>query len=80
MLVITVTDSFTGRSETAHIPGEFASSFRSLIGERRNELGSKMAGAHKYEQEDAQTRAMAAMGAFASALNAVVATEDPHYA
>lgn len=78
MLTITLTQN--GHTAVAEIPSEFAASFRSLITEKRNDLGGRMAGAHKYEQEDAQTRAMAAMGTFAAALNTIQPTEDPHYA
>lgn len=80
MLIIAIVDTHTGLSSTAEIPSEFAHSFRSAIAERREQLGSKATGAYQYEREDAITRAVAAMGTFAAALNTTVPKEDPDYA
>ena len=45
----------------------------------RNELGERLSGIHRYEKEDALTRAMAAVGAFAAVINAVIPEGDKDY-
>jgi len=64
----------------AMIPDAHGPAFRSAIEEIRNELGERLAGAHKYEKEDALTKAASAVGAFAGILNSVVPEGDKDYA
>ena len=61
------------------IPDAFGPAFRSFVEEMRNELGERLAGIHRYEREDALTRAMAAVGPFAATVNAIIPKGDPDY-
>jgi len=61
------------------IPSEFGPALRSAVNEMRNELGERAAGAYQYQKEDALTRAIAAVGALAAAINQVIPKEDPDY-
>jgi len=61
------------------IPDEFAPALRSFVEEMRNELGERLSGIHRYEKEDALTRAMAAVGPLAALVNAVIPDGDPDY-
>ena len=63
----------------ATIPDEHGPALRSAIAEIRNELGERASGAHSYDKEDAIVRAISALAALASAINAVITEEDPHY-
>lgn len=80
MLTLQIVDNDTGASAIAEIPAAHAPALRSAVTEIRQELGERLAGAHKYGKEDALTRAVSAIGAFASALNRVVLVEDRDYA
>lgn len=79
MIVITILDDVSLRMETAEIPRDFAPAFRSAVNEIRNELGERLAGMHRYEKEDATTRAVAAIAPFAAAVNKVIPADDPDY-
>ena len=81
MLCITLTnkDDLPFRSSQVDIPDVFTPAFRSFVEEMSNELGERLAGIHRYEKEDALTRAVAAVGPFRAALNAVVPKGDPDY-
>ena len=77
MLRITVAHRST--EKTVEIPSEFAPAFRSFVEEMRNELGERLSGIHRFEKEDALTRAMAAVGPFAAAVNHVIPEGDKDY-
>lgn len=77
MIYITVNGD--GRTREAEIPDEHGPALRSAINEHRNELGERLAGAHKFDKEDALTRAVSSFGQLAAAINAVIPKEDPDY-
>lgn len=79
MIVIAITDTATDVTARATVPGAHGPSLRSAVQEMRNELGERLSGLHKFDKEDALTRASNAVNAFAGALNAVVLTEDKDY-
>lgn len=78
--MLKITLKHRNKTITADIPSSQAPAFRSALEEMRNELGGRASGAHKYAKEDALTRAVAAVGKFAAALNYVVTEGDPNYA
>lgn len=61
------------------IPALHGPAFRSAIDEISNKLGERLSGAHRYDKEDALTRAVSAMGAFRGAVNAVIPEGDKDY-
>jgi hypothetical protein len=67
------------RIAVAEIPSAFGPAGRSAINELRNLLGERLAGAHQFTKEDALTRAVAFIGAFAGALNGVIPQGDRDY-
>jgi hypothetical protein len=79
MLEVTFRDTTTGVQQTASIPSAHAPALRSAINERRNEVGERASGAHKFLKEAALTRGISALGILAAALNSVVPEEDPCY-
>jgi hypothetical protein len=78
--MLKITLKHGSKSITANIPSSQAPAFRSAVEEMRNELGGRASGAHKYPKEDALTRAVAAFGSFAAAVNYIVTEGDPNYA
>lgn len=72
MLTIQIIDNEGGLSAIAEIPAAHAPAFRSAVTELRNELGERVAGAHRYGKEAALTRAVSGVGNFAGAVNRVI--------
>lgn len=79
MITIQIVDDETQRSSVALIPSIQGPSLRSALTKFRNDQGELASGAYRYEKEDAQTRAMSGLGAFAAALNRVILEEDAEY-
>jgi hypothetical protein len=77
MIQITVEEGAS--VSVADIPSALGPALRSAIEELRNELGERAAGAHKYDKEDAITRAITAVGTLAATINAVIPEGDPAY-
>lgn len=77
--MLRITATHRSVEKTTEIPDEFAPAFRSFVEEMRNELGERLSGIHRYEKEDALTRAMAAVGAFAALINAIIPEGDKDY-
>jgi hypothetical protein len=77
--MLTITFVQNGKSASAQIPTVFAPALHSAIAEIRGEVGERIAGSHKHHREESLTRAIAALGEMAAALNFVVPEGDPHY-
>lgn len=79
MIRVYVTDDTTGREGCASIPSDLGPSLRSFIGLVRNDLGERASGSYRFEKEDALTRATAAFGPLAAAINQALPVEDPDF-
>lgn len=77
MIRITVQDGT--HTATAEIPSEQGPALRSALAEIRNEVGERLAGAHRFTKEHALTNASAALGSLCATVNAVIEKEDPEY-
>jgi DNA replication initiation complex subunit (GINS family) len=72
-------DTLTGVDTLSEIPSEFGPALRSALEELNNTVGERLASVHKFDREDALTRAATALGTLRAAINAVVPEGDPHY-
>lgn len=62
------------------IPSAHGPALRAAIEEISNEVGERLVGQHRYEREDALTKAACALGALRAAIHAAIPHEDEHYA
>jgi hypothetical protein len=65
---------------TFEVPESMAPALRSAIEEISNEVGGRLEGAHRFNREDALTRAAVALGIRRRAVNKVVPAGDKGYA
>ena len=81
--MLRITLAFPNNPATAPVavdlPDLHAPAFRSAINEIRDELGGRLAGAHRYDKEDALTRAASAIGRFAGAVNLIIPEGEKDY-
>lgn len=84
MLVIKVMEVRPGAQESTlvhevQIPSIHAPAFKAAISEIRDELAERVTGSYRTKREEALTRALSAVSAFAAALHKVVRREDSDY-
>lgn len=64
---------------TFRVPTHTAPALKSALAEIRNEIGARLEQPHAYATEDALTRALAALGKIAAAVDAQVENYDTAY-
>jgi hypothetical protein len=65
---------------TFSVPDEAAPALRSAVEEISNEVGGRLEGSHRYDKEEALTRAAVALGKLRAAVNRAIPEGDQNYA